>query len=478
MNWKTHDKKKDFLPELKEKYGPIILELLFKRNIKSEDDIEKFFDFDYERDATNLLEITGIKKAVDRIICAKKKSEKIAIFGDYDADGVTASVVLYETLINLGYIEVISYIPDRQTEGYGMNEKALKYLKEEKVKLIITVDCGITNCDEVEKAKKMGMDVIITDHHHVPEQLPKAHCIFNPRMEKINCKFRDFAGVGVAFKLAQALYKKINPDKIDQLKWALDIVAIGTIADCVPLLGENRVLVKYGLIVAGKTRRAGLREMYAVGRMNINENNIPDAWNVAFQIAPRINAAGRMDHASTSYKLLIEKNKIAARDLALEVENKNQERQKVTGEIVREIKVLAENMFSERKVIFATSPHWSVGILGLVAGKIADEYKKPTIILQKQNQEYTGSLRSIPEVDIMKVLDSCRDLLVKYGGHKQAAGITISNDKADEFFSRVEKEVNEILSGQEISRELAVDCEIAVDDINWDFMDWLKKMEP
>lgn len=482
MNWNIKSEKNNFSKELENKYGRIILDLLAKRKIDSAEEIERFFNFDYEKDVTDPLGIIEIQKAVDRIIKTKSNSpsgeEKIAIYGDYDADGVTASVVLYETLLDLGFKNVISYIPDRQTEGYGINEKALSYLKEQGVKLIITVDCGITNCVEIKKARELGMDVIITDHHHVPEEMPEACALINPHIIGSNFAFRDYAGVGVAFKLAQALYKKIEPKKIDQLKWALDLVGIGTVADCVPLLGENRVLVKYGLIVAGKTRRPGLREMYQVGRMNISENSVPDAWNVAFQIAPRINAAGRMDHASTSYKLLIEKDKAKARNLALEVESKNQERQKITGEIVREIKILADNLFKDRKIIFAANPHWPVGILGLVAGKIADEYKKPTIILQKQERELTGSLRSIPEVDIMKVLNSCKDLLVKFGGHAQAAGVTVSIEKAEEFFSRFEKNVEEIMEGKEITTELEVDAEITVDDINWDFMDLFKKMEP
>jgi single-stranded-DNA-specific exonuclease len=476
MNWNIKNGKNDFPEDLEKKYGRKILELLYARNIRVAQDIENFFNSDYEKDIIDPLEVPEIALAVKRIEEARK--EKIAIFGDYDADGVTASVILYETLTDLGFKEVISYIPDRQTEGYGMNEKALEYLKKQGIKLIITVDCGITNSAEVEKARKLGMDVIITDHHHVPPSLPKAIAVINPHITQLNFQFRDFAGVGVAFKLAQALYRKINPDKIDQLKWALDLVGIGTIADCVPMLGENRVLTKYGLLVLSKTRRVGIQEMFKVGRINISEDNVPDAWSVAFQISPRINAAGRMDHASTSYKLLIEKDRSVARTLALEVESKNQERQKVTGEIVREIKILADNIFKDRRIIFAANSHWPVGILGLVAGKIADEYKKPTIILQKQNGELTGSLRSIPEVDIMEILEKCSKLLVKFGGHSQAAGITITDEKAEEFFSRAEKMVEEKIKNLEISTKLEVDTEIFPADINWDLMNWLKKMEP
>lgn len=477
-NWRVTSQGQKFDEEKEKKYGRIILSLLANRNIANSEDIEHFFDFDYENDITDPLEIEEFKKAVERIEKAKKNGETIAIYGDYDADGVTASAVVYETLLDLGFGETISYIPDRQIEGYGINEKALEYLKEKGVSLVITVDCGITNHAETEKAREFGIDIIITDHHHPPAVLPKAYAVINPHIQDLNFKFRDFAGVGVAYKLAQALYKKIDPDRIEQLKWLLDIVAIGTIADCVPLLGENRVLARYGLLVLSKTRRVGLQEIFKVGRMAIDENNIPDAWKVAFQIAPRINAAGRMDHASMSYNLVVEKDRVEARRLALEIEEKNQKRQKVTGEIVREIKVLADNIFKNKKIIFASNSHWPVGILGLVAGKIADEYKKPVIILQDQGEELVGSLRSIEEVDVMDVLEQCSDLLLKFGGHAQAAGVTIKKEKAEEFFQRAEGIIEKITEGREIAQVLEIDAEITPADIDWNFMDWLKKMEP
>lgn len=477
-DWLIKNKNIPLDSDLTEKYGHIIIGLLHNRGIIGGKEIENFFSFDYEKDLDCLMDLPEIKKAVERVKKARKNGERVAIFGDYDADGVTASVLMHDVLTDLGFKNLTSYIPDRQTEGYGMNEEALVYLKDKGVKLIITVDCGITNVLEVAQAQKMGIDVIVTDHHHVLPDLPKATAVINPHMDDSGFSFKDYSGVGVAFKLAQALYKEIEPAKIDQLKWALDLVGIGTIADCVDLLGENRVLVKYGLLVLSKTRRVGLREMFQVGRIVVDENNIPDAHKVSFQIAPRINAAGRMDHASTSYQLLIETNKAKARELALELEDKNQNRQKITGEIMREVRILADNMFKNKPLIIAENEHWPAGILGLVAGKIAEEYAKPTIIMQKQEKEFVGSLRSIPEVDIMEALKKCSDLLQKFGGHSQAAGIRINPDRAVEFYSRIEKIVGEMAKDKKFVSTLDIDLEIGVGDINWDLMDKIRKMEP
>lgn len=460
------------------KHHPIILRLLSSRGVSSPEQVDSFFNFDYEKDLGDPFAIAGIEKAVGRIVEAKEKKEKIAIFGDYDADGVSASAVVYETLCELGLQDVICYIPDRQLEGYGMNEKAVKYLSEKGVKLIITVDCGITNHKEVETAGQLGMDVIVTDHHNVPEILPAAYACINPNISDSGFAYKELAGVGVAFKLCQALYGKIAPGKAEQLKWKLDLVALGTIADCVPLLGENRVLAKYGLIVLSKTRRTGFQEIFKVGRIEINENNIPNAHKVAFQVAPRINAAGRMDHANVSYKLLIEKDPVAARTMALEVESSNQRRQKITAEIFKEVQALAQQSFGDKKFIFASSPHWPVGILGLVAGKIAEEFQKPTVIFQQQENEFVGSLRSIPEIHIMEMLKKCQDLLVKFGGHSQAAGVSLWPDKVPDFCQRMSALIEEKLSGKKIESVVEIDCNMTAEDINWEFLTELKKMEP
>jgi single-stranded-DNA-specific exonuclease len=476
--WKIKDKKRNLNPGLAEKYHPIILELLAKRGIAEEDEIKKYFNFDYEKDLIDPFLFSGMKKATERISKAIKNKEVIAIFGDYDADGVTAAVVLYETLKDLGAEKIVCYIPDRQLEGYGMNEKAVEYLSEQKVNIIITVDCGITNVKEVDKARDMKMDVIITDHHHIPPKIPASCAVVNPNKDKSEISDEKLAGVGVVFKLAQALYQKMAPEKKEQLKWALDLVAIGTIADCVPLLKENRILAKYGLIVLSKTRRAGLKEMFQTGRIKISENCVPDTHQVAYQIAPRINAAGRMDHASASFKLLTEKNRVIARDMALEAEIKNQERQKITGEIFREVQILANNSFRDKKFIFAENKHWPVGILGLVAGKIAEYFKKPTAIFQRQEKEFVGSFRSIPEVDIIKAIEKCSDLLSKFGGHSQAAGVSVSIENFEKFYEKISGLIENDLNGKEIVSQIEFDLEINPDDINWELAGEIKKMEP
>ena len=476
--WKIKSSKDNFNFKLAEKYHPIILNLLAGRGIVEEREIEKYFSFNYEKDLSNPFLLTDMDKATERILEAKNKKEKIAIFGDYDADGVTASAILYETLASLGIKNIICYIPDRQSEGYGMNEKAIKYLFQQKVNLIITVDCGITNLLEVEKAKKLKIDIVITDHHHIPSKIPEACAVVNPNREKNNPNTKKLAGVGVAFKLAQALYQKIAPEKTEQLKWALDLVAIGTIADCVSLLGENRILTKYGLIVISKTKRLGLKEIFQVGRIEISENNIPDTHKVAFQIAPRINAAGRMDHASAAYNLLIEKNLAKAREMALELENKNQERQKITKEIFREVKILAENSFKDKKFIFAENLHWPVGILGLVAGKITEEFGKPTAIFQKQKKESVGSFRSVPEVNIIEIIEKCSELLTKFGGHSQAAGVSLPNENIEKLYKKMSGLIEEKLKEKKITSEIRIDAEIKAEDINWELVNGIKKMEP
>lgn len=478
LNWKI---KNTIIGDSKvesEKLHPLIVKLLQNRGMKNREEMEAFFDFDYDKDLVDPAAVAGMGKAVGRIIKAREAGEKIAVFGDYDADGVTATAILSDTLEQLGFQKLTYYIPDRQTEGYGMNEEAINHISKEGVTLIITVDCGITNYEEINKAKKLGIDVIVTDHHHIPEKIPEAVSIINPKMKDSGFGKNDLAGVGVAFKLAQALYRKIDPERIDQLKWALDLVAIGTIADCVDLLFENRMLVKYGLVVLSKTKKVGLQEMFQVGRISISEDNVPGTRQVAYQIAPRINAAGRMDHASVSYNLIVEKDRAKARYLALELENKNQERQKATAEIVREVEALANNSFRDRNFIFAENEHWPAGILGLIAGKISDEFQKPTAIFQRQGGTFVGSLRSVEEIDIMEVLSGCSDLLTKFGGHSQAAGVTIEKDKMEKFYERMSLAIDKKISGKKIEPSIDIDFEIKSEDIDWEFMTELKKMEP
>ena len=476
MNWKIKEGIKINKTDLP-KIHPVILSILFKRGIDNREKIENFFDVSYEKGLFDPFLFSDMEKAVERIGKAKENKELVAIFGDYDADGVTSSAIIKETLDNLG-IESVVYIPDRKLEGYGMNFLAIEEFKKQNVKLIITVDCGITNYEEVEKANKYGIDIIITDHHHVPNIIPKAFAIINPNQKNSKYPFSSLAGVGVAFKLVQAIYQKFFPEKIQQLKWMIDLVSIGTVADCVPLTSENRTIVKFGLIVLSKTKRPGLLELFQVAKLEINENNVPNTHKISFQIAPRINAAGRMDHANTAFNLLRETDRPKARDLALELEGNNQARQKETGRIVEEIRILAKNMFKDKKFIFAVSPHFPTGIVGLSAGRITDEFNKPTAVINKGEEESTGSFRSIPQINIIESIEKCSDLLVKFGGHSQAAGVTVKNENLDKFFEKMNSIIEEELKDKDITPILEIDAEIFPKDLDFELTKALKEFEP
>ena len=474
-NWKVREKVK-IKNESDYPFHPIALNIFFQRDISTSEKINSFLFPDYEKDIHSPFLFSQMSKAVARIKKAKEKKEKVVIFGDYDADGVTSSAVLAEAFRKLGILFEV-YIPDKRNEGYGLNLKAIKKLKEKNVSLVVTVDCGISNAEEIAEAAKMGIDIIITDHHHIPHKIPKAHAIINAHMDK-GYPFKDLAGVGAAFKLAQALYEKIIPEETEQLKWLLDLAAIGTIADCVPLTKENRTLCKYGLVVLSKTRRTGLQELFKVGRILVDENNIPDAHKVSFQIAPRINAAGRMNHASIAYNLISEKDRIKARGLALELEDCNKKRQAVTKQIVEEVKVLANNAFKDKKFIFAAGKHFPIGIVGLVAGRITDKFKKPSAVLQKGENESKGSFRSIPQINIIEAIEECGNLLIKYGGHSQAAGISIENKNLEKFYEKLNALIESELRGKDISPEILIDAEISPEDIGFKLAEEIKKMEP
>lgn len=455
----------------------LVAKLLYSKGLTTEERIQSFVAPNYDKDNHDPFLFLDMEKVVERIRNAKENKEIIAIFGDYDADGITSSAIIKATLDDLG-IESFVYIPDKKTEGYSMNSAAVEKFHEKGAKLIITVDCGITSIAEVQKAKELGIDVIITDHHHVPNVVPGSLAIINPHAPNCPYPFKELAGVGVAFKVVQAIYKKLMPEKLEQTKWMLDLVAIGTIADCVSLTGENRLFVKYGLIVLSKTRRTGLKELFTVGRILIDEHNIPDTKKVSFYIAPRINAAGRINHANLAYNLVVENNVAIARDYALELEANNTQRQRMTETVVEEVKVSAENMYKDKKFIFAIGEHFPIGVVGLVAGKIAQQFNKPTAIFQKSENESKGSFRSIPQINIIETLGKCQDLLVRFGGHSQAAGATVANDKLEQFYEKMNALISEQLEGIDLSEEIMVDGEVKAEEIDFNLVDSLEKLRP
>lgn len=451
--------------------------LLGLRGIEGEADRKKFLSPNYDTDLHDPFLFADMRLLVDRVGRARERKEKIGVFGDYDADGITSSVILRRALERLG-LSVAPYIPDKLTEGHGLHPNALDFFATEGVKLVFTVDCGMMNHAEIASAVSRGMDVIVIDHHHVPETLPPAFAIINPKLSDSRYPFGELCGAGTAFKTAQALYQEFLPEKQEELKWLLDVAAIGTVADCMPLVGENRVIVKYGLIVLSKTRLVGLREMFAVGKIAVDEDHLPNAHTIAFQIGPRINAASRMAHARMAHDLLMTSKPDEARLLALELEAQNQSRQKVSEALAREVRAVAENLYRDKKLIFAVGEHYPLGVAGLVAGKIAHELGKPTAVFAKGETESTGSFRSIPAFNMIEAIGECRELLERFGGHSQAAGATILNKNLEAFYEKLERLVEKKLSETDMTLVLDIDLEISSAHITPDFAARLKRLAP
>jgi single-stranded-DNA-specific exonuclease len=458
-------------PEL----NPIVLQLLFNRGLDSQDKIDCFLGPDYLRDQNDPFLFGQMKVAVGRIFQAIKQKESIVIYGDYDADGVTSTAVLSITLKKLGAEKLNMYIPNRMTEGYGMNMEAVEELAKNGTNLIITVDCGISNKAEIALAKERGMEVIITDHHMEPAEIPSALAVICPTLKKEKYPFKKLAGVGVAFKLAQALLrsdKKQNNDAFE--KWLLDLVAIGTIADSMPLLEENRTLVKWGLIVLNKTQRLGLKEL-----MTLAQATELDTHGVAFQIAPRLNAAGRMDHANTAFELLVTEDEAEAVAISTGLNQKNQARQKVTEEMMKISLEQIGQPSDEEKILFSAFDGWSPGLVGLAAGKLCDKFNRPVIVFGKSGEEYVASGRSVPEFDITGALNDCREYLAEFGGHEQACGLTIQGeDNYEKFKDKIRKIAGEKLAGIELKPRLLVEVEMTLKEANWEVIDALEKFEP
>jgi len=468
----TDDKIKQF-PEV----NPAALQLLFDRGLTSQDQIDEFLHPDYSQDIHDPFLFTDMKKAVKRIYQSKEKNEKVIIYGDYDADGVCGSAILAKVFNKIG-LDFETYLPDREKEGYGLNSKVIKEFGEKKVNLIITVDCGISNKEEVDIANEMRIDVVITDHHHIPDDLPKAVAIIHPRLDK-KYPFHDLAGGGVAFKLAQAIIRDQRSGTRDEEKdvfekWLLDLVAISTVADMVPLIGENRTLVKHGIIVLAKTKNLGLQKLFEVGAINTEKI---DAKTTGWQIAPRINAAGRMAHANNAYQLLTTENIEEAITIASQLYKSNIDRQSLTEKLVNEAKIQVEKQ-KDNKVLFAWGEDWNPGVIGLVAGKITQEYAKPAIALSFDGSRYVGSGRSISGFNLIESLNDFSDYFIKYGGHKGAAGFSITKDKFDEFKQKFIEYGNKKLKKADLVPSLTIDKEISLKEAGWELIEILEQFRP
>ena len=452
---------------------PVLGRILHNRGLTQPSQAQAFLAHHYllSRDP---FQLADMDRAADRVVRALRTGETIAIYGDFDADGVTATVLLTEALRAMADERrlVVPYIPDRVDEGYGLNLDALTALRGKGVDLVISVDCGIRSPIEAAHARAIGLDLIITDHHSLGRELPPAVAVINPKRDDSTYPERMLAGVGIAFKLAQAV-RLAMPERAD---WdetnLLDLVSIGTVADLAPLLGENRKLVAEGLAVLNEVRRPGLAALLAVSGLQPKQLT---AESIGFGLGPRINAAGRLAHAYDAAKLLISSNSQTAQAQAKVLDELNRKRQSLT----RQLSARAEQMVDPgAPIIIAAAPDFQSGVVGLVASRLAEKHYRPTIIMEHGEHESRGSCRSIPEFHITDALDEVADLLVRHGGHAQAAGFTICNEDLPEFTERITAIAADRLAGLELLPALAIDAELPLGQVDWALQETLARLEP
>ena len=465
------------LPELKD----ITLQLLHNRHIANPDNINDFLNPNYDAHSLDPFLFADMAKAVDRILMAITKKQKVMVYGDYDADGVCATTILYSTLKELG-LKVETYIPFRDVEGYGLNEEAVQGIVKNNFDLVITVDCGISNNKEIAILNQGGVDIIITDHHQEPIKRPMAYAVLNPSLDDSGYPFSKLCGAGVAYKLVQAIairqneadWKKKLPAGFE--KWLLDLVAIATIGDIVPLIGENRVFVKYGLMVIPKTKRIGLEKLIKSSQGGYK--NI-DTQFVGWRLAPRINAAGRINDASIAFNLLNSDDPQKIEELVIFLEKNNQKRQQITDKILEEALDNIGHIDDMMKILIAVGEDWPEGVVGLVAGRICDRYHRPALIISQKGDKFVGSGRSILEFNITDALKECGDVFERFGGHAQACGFSLVGEENLEIFKRGVTELAEQkVKDEDMNSALEIDMAVDLADVNWELWDELEKFEP
>lgn len=453
---------------------PLVVQLLANRRIDDPGEAHDFLAGRFAPD--NPFRLKGMVEAVKRLRKAMRQGERIAVYGDFDTDGVTATALLVQTLSALG-ARVQHYIPHRVDEGYGLNLDALRHLYRQGVRVVVTVDCGIRSIHEVQQASQ-GLDLIVTDHHSVGEDLPPALATINPKQPGCPYPFKDLSGVGLAFKLAQALLlvqqQMGQACELDE-KSLLDLVALGTVADLSPLLGENRSLVRRGLEVLNDPRRPGVEALMANAGLRRGE---VDATAIGFRLGPRLNAAGRIDTAMLAYGLLTNRDPLETRELAKKLGELNQRRQELTEQTVAaaEDQVLAQH--PDAHLYLAASQDFLPGIVGLAASRLTEAYYRPSVVVELGDKKSRGSCRSIPEFDITKALERCEGLLIRYGGHAAAAGFTIATEKLDTLRRQLQAIAAEQLSGVELRPTLDIDAEIPLEEVDWATHALLGQMEP
>lgn len=450
-----------------------VVRILINRGLGTVEKITEFLEPKLS-DLKDPFELDGMREGIDRVLQGLFNNEKIVVYGDYDVDGITATALLYMILNKLG-AQVDFYLPNRLVEGYGLSRDSIDDAHSKGVTLIVTVDTGITAVDEVAYATGLGMDVIVTDHHEAGETLPKAVAIINPK--KPGCTYGgELSGVGVAFKFAQALYTKLNQEQ-RELEEHLDLVALGTAADIVPLVGENRILTRFGIRQIARTTKPGLKSLAFVSGLMGKEIS---TGQVVFILAPRINALGRLGDAGQAIRLLSTRDEHVAQDIARMLDEENKRRKEIDESTLKEALAQIEEVVdleNDRAIVLA-GEDWHQGVIGIVASRLVEKYHLPTVMISITNGVGKGSARSIPGFHLCEALKECEPLLLKYGGHKYAAGLSISAENVEEFRRRFVQVSQQFLSEDDIVAKLHIDLEIELTEVTDKFMDLLEQFSP
>ena len=446
------------------------MQLLYNRGLTQPSQVDSFLTADRSLSGDPWL-LSDMHQGVARIYQALLSGENIAIYGDFDTDGITATALLAQGLSALGG-KITPYIPHRLTEGYGLKSAALENLHRQGISLVITVDCGITAFTEVKRAKRMGLDIIITDHHTPLELLPPAVAVINPKLPHSSFPFAELAGVGVALKLLEALYQGIGQEQ--QLGELIDLVALGTVADMVPLLGENRYLVKQGLRLINTSPRLGVREMIVQSGFNIGSVN---AESISWVLAPRLNAAGRLAHAMTSYKLLTTDSPQEAQELSIWLEQKNSERRRLTDKVLTKAReqVIARGI---SPLLIASDKECPIGVAGLVASRLSEEFYRPTVVIKIGEQISSGSCRSIPDFNIIQALKQCSRLFSHFGGHSQAAGFTLPTKNLPHLEQKLLELATSQLAEVDLRPQIDIDAETSLLDLSGNTFQIIQQLAP
>jgi single-stranded-DNA-specific exonuclease len=459
----------DLVGELGE-YGPIERQILAMRGLRSRVEVEDFMAR-HPASEHDPFQLNDMDKAVERILRARNSGDQIVIYGDYDVDGVTSVALMSGTLRDLG-CGVASYIPDRFKDGYGLNLEAVRAIAEKGCSLLVTVDCGIRDAAQIEAANQLGMDVIVTDHHEPGVLRPNAVAVLNAKQIGDMYPFKSLAGVGIAYKLAQALEQEVGDFGASGQK---ELVALGTVADISPLRGENRRLVSSGLEELNNTERPGLKALLRVAKLELSEIN---AQTISFMLGPRLNAAGRMGSAETALRLLMATDEAEARHLADELESSNRRRQDLTRKTVERAIEIALDARSEAMLLFAADETFSHGVVGLAAARMKDVFYRPAFVAHRGKETTRGSARSVPGFHVTEALDQCEDILIRHGGHARAGGFTLRNEHVEEFSERLRAIAEEVLDPAALAPEIGIDAVVSLAQLGEPYLEFVDRLEP